>query len=304
MWLELFQEKENVQIALHYVKYVNRDLMIKQKYYFYIIQSKITPCFKINQENSIYTLKCIQKVHLQKVPIDPNLQIAHYSINEICDNMVEYNVLNFNNLGSFFLQNFRIFVQNINSGFLEQKLNYKYFNEIGLKRITLILLFNTICENLEVKNYSFLNYIREKVFSIQQIQLRIEEQLKPFLLVIQFQILYFDSVKINQVRFLIRTQLKLIFNNRGQSLDFNIIDTSFYSDQSIPIQIQIYGDNYRNFNLQNFQFFDVIVYNAINFLIMSSDLGDYQDKGFEIVKLYFQQHNFAIFSKYASTNYS
>ncbi|CAD8209927.1 unnamed protein product [Paramecium pentaurelia] len=228
---------------------------------------KINPFFQINEENSIYTLKCIQKVPLQKVTIDPNLQIAHYCFNENCDDMFEYNV-------HFFCRTLELLDQDSYSGYLEQKLNYKYFNEIGLKRITLILLFNTICENFQVKNYSFLNYIREKVFSIQQIKLRIEGQLKPFLLLIQFKIQYFDSIKINQVMFLIRTQLKLILNNRGQSIDFNIVDTSFYSDQSDPIQIQIYGDNYRNFNLQNVQFFDVIVYNAIIFQIMCSDVGE------------------------------
>ncbi|CAD8169558.1 unnamed protein product [Paramecium octaurelia] len=229
---------------------------------------KINPIFNITTENEIYTYKCQQKVPLESVVIDPNLQIAQYCFNGNCDFNFEYQI-------TFYCDTFNMLDLEIYYGYLENIFNYKYFNEIGLKKMTLILLFNEICGVWEHQDYIFLNHFREKVFSIQVMKLRIEGELtKPFLMVLQLQIFYFDQVTITQVLFLIRSKLELIFHNRGQPIDFNIIDTNFYSDNTNPKKLSFSSDNFLKFNLKNVNIFDLIISNSLIFSIISFDEGE------------------------------
>ncbi|CAK84285.1 unnamed protein product (macronuclear) [Paramecium tetraurelia] len=105
--------------------------------------------------------------------------------------------------------------------------------------------------------------------------MRIEGQLtQPFLLVLQLKVLYFDQVTISQVLFLIRNRLEFVFQNRGQSIDFDIIDTNFYSDRTNPIKLQWSSDNFLKFDLNNVNIFDLIIKNSLIFSIISSDEGE------------------------------
>ncbi|CAD8114144.1 unnamed protein product [Paramecium primaurelia] len=213
---------------------------------------KINSLFVITSESSIYTLKCLQKVPLPNITIDPILSIAYYCFNEDCNRLLEYAVLS------------QIF------DYIEAYFNYEYFNEIGLQQIALILKMNS--EYADRYYPTFSNDLKEKVFSLQLVQVRLEGDLQPINFSPLFKILNCDEITIKQIVYNIQTKLELTFQNREQSISVNIIDTSFYSDQANPIQLQIIEDNNLNYNLQNVLIYDANIYNSSIFSVTQTDL--------------------------------
>ncbi|CAD8092884.1 unnamed protein product [Paramecium primaurelia] len=52
----------------------------------------LNPAYEINDYNRKYFYKCIQKRQDQNIIIDPYQQIAKYCINDICDNLIQYQI--------------------------------------------------------------------------------------------------------------------------------------------------------------------------------------------------------------------
>ncbi|CAD8212356.1 unnamed protein product [Paramecium pentaurelia] len=221
---------------------------------------QINPYFILTPENTIFSYKCLKKIPLPRATIDQYSQFAYYCFNDNCNQLFEYQVNQ--SCQSYSLVDFND-IQ-----------HYSYFNNIGLKEITLIFHFHLFCPIMQKENFVISNYFKEKVFSIQQVKLRIEGEFKPIIFDTQFKIQNFDSISIKNVKFLLEKQFELIISNRAQSFDFMITNTSFYSNQSTPIILQIYGGSIQNFQLSNIDIFDINFKNSIIIQIKSEDLGD------------------------------
>ncbi|CAD8179807.1 unnamed protein product [Paramecium pentaurelia] len=222
---------------------------------------QINPYFILTPENTIYSYKCLKKNPLPRATIDQYSQFAYFCFNDDCNQLFEYQV-NKSCEGQSSVYNFNDIK------------HYQYFNSIGLKEITLILPFNLICPIKKQENFQIVNYFKEKVFSMQLVKLRIEAEFQSLIYDTQLKILYFDTILIKKVKFLLQKLFELIIDNRVQSINLMITDTSFYSNQSTPIKLQIYGGNFFNFQLSNIHIFDMNIQNSIIFQITSQDLGE------------------------------
>ncbi|CAD8095118.1 unnamed protein product [Paramecium sonneborni] len=229
----------------------------------------INPYFQITPENLIYTYRCIQKIPQTYVEINANLQIAYYCFQNDCSNNLEY-LYEFLDWGEFLCNSFDNFHL-----FLDKQFNYQYFNEIGLQQITLIFQFKENCV-IPSSNYTIQDYFKQKIFSMQLTILKLQGTLNPLLFQNEYrlQIIYFDSIILNRLKFQIKQKLALKLANRGQSIDLKILDTKFYSIINYPASISIQAESFANFNLLNVEIFDISILNSVFFNITCTNQGD------------------------------
>ncbi|CAK77672.1 unnamed protein product (macronuclear) [Paramecium tetraurelia] len=248
---------ENVFNVPHYVKFVKLDQMKKQ-----IKQIHI---FAAIPQNTIYTYRCLKKVPLEQIQIDPNLQIAQYCYQNNCNNNLE--IIN-DGTSCNNLFNTQYYVQS--------QLNYQYFNNIGLKEMTLtIYLQKKDCKFLS-NDQSLENAYKENIFSLQIARLKIQGMNSPVIIILPFTLnfLKYDVVVLINIQFKIYSSLDLIFQNRGNPIDLKFIDTRFQQALDNAISLSVQGSSFLNLNLKNLQIFYSSIKNSILFNIYCTDSGD------------------------------
>ncbi|CAD8117347.1 unnamed protein product [Paramecium primaurelia] len=224
--------------------------------------NQINPYFIQDTENSIYTFRCIQKVPFDsKIHIDPTLAIAQYCYQDNCNYKLEilYNDIKCDK------------IEIINNA----EYNYKYLNEIGLKYFTITIKLILDCQ-FWFKEFIIQNYLKENIFSIRQSELILQGNINPIIILkgIKLVILKHDQIVISNCIFQISTQMEMIMTNRGQSINFYILNTKFYSEQSYPTQISIKADSFYQFNIENFTISDITIGNSIIFDIFYQGLNE------------------------------
>ncbi|CAD8189309.1 unnamed protein product [Paramecium octaurelia] len=233
--------------------------------------NKINPYFILTPENIIFTYRCLQQVPLDQIQIDPNLQIAQYCYQNNCDKNLEIFHVNYNliqdNTNCNTLERINDFLINIYS--------YQYFNNIGLKEITVTLQLARYCQ-MQGNHQSLENYYKENIFSLQIVRLKIQGTNLPVVAKMSFTltILKFDFIVLANLKFSISSLLELIFQNRGNSIDLKIIDTQFYQAKDIAVSLQIQGDSFLNLYLENLLIFDSSIENSVVFNIYCTDFGE------------------------------
>ncbi|CAD8085196.1 unnamed protein product [Paramecium primaurelia] len=225
----------------------------------------INPYFKITPDNLKYTFKCIQKIPLQQVYIDPNLKIAQFCYQNNCNYNFElyYDAIECNDLNYLYL-------------YLEKYYNYQYFNEIGLKQITLTLQLQQDC-SIYNSEYFIDNSYKENIFSMQLTRLIIQGTPNPIQLQTEnfkLSIFQFDQIVFRNTKFQIQNELVLIFGIRDYLIDLKIHDTEFYSTTNTSVLISIQGYSFVNVNMDNLLIFNIRIENQVIFNIFSTDLND------------------------------
>ncbi|CAD8108319.1 unnamed protein product [Paramecium sonneborni] len=232
---------------------------------------KINPYFTITPENIMYSFKCIQKIPLQSVQIDPNLQIAQNCFENNCNYNLEYYFVIY-----YLIQNDLIcnHLENIVL-ILQEDYNYIYSNEIGLQQVTLLLQINEECVFYSSDQY-IENDFKEQIFSIQQTSLKIQSSNNPLIILdyLYLDIFKFDSIIFSHLQFQINLDLDIKLLNDDQPINLNIHDTEFYSIVNNLAQMSIKTNKFLNFNLQNISFFDISIVNSLIFDIICVDSGD------------------------------
>ncbi|CAD8090423.1 unnamed protein product [Paramecium sonneborni] len=232
---------------------------------------KINPYITITPENAMYAYKCIQKIPLQQVQIDPNIQIAQYCFENNCNYNLEYVYV------FYYLTQNLYYCNHLASNMLHIKdiYNYIYSNEIGLQKVTLLFQIKADCI-FEDSEQQIENDFKEKIFSIQQTSLKIQSSNNPLIISnhLYLDILKFDSIILSQLQFQINLQLNIKIGNDGQSINLNIHDTEFYSIDKNLAQMSIKSDKFLNFNLQNISIFDINIENSLIFDVICVDQGD------------------------------
>ncbi|CAD8188002.1 unnamed protein product [Paramecium octaurelia] len=224
--------------------------------------NKINPYFVTTSQNIMYTYRCLQKVPLEQIQIDPNLQIAQYCYQNNCHNSLE---LYKDNSYCDVLQTYNQFNQ----------LYYQYFNNIGLKEMTITLEIIESCF-ITTFNLTLQNDYRENIFSLQIARLKIQGKVstfqprKPFTL----KFLNYDAILLTNIIFKIFSSLDLIFQNRGNPIDMKFVDISFFQTTDNASSLSIQEDSFLNFNMKNILIVGCSFENLVVFNIYCTDLGD------------------------------
>ncbi|CAD8154124.1 unnamed protein product [Paramecium octaurelia] len=194
-------------------------------------------------------------------------------------------------LSNFILQivwvfdiHFNLFLKD-EDGFFENKFDFLYFNEIGLQQFILIIEFTWPEEfgYAEFESYLITNSFKEKVFSIQLVILKVTGELIPFNNNL-YQIQNFDQAEIYNLLVLMEDCFFFEFQNRGKPIDYKILNTTFFSKQIRPIDINIQMDNLKSLIMHNVTILDATISNSIIFGINSSS----QNGNILIEQLYFR----------------
>ncbi|CAD8173412.1 unnamed protein product [Paramecium pentaurelia] len=228
--------------------------------------NKINPYFIITPENLKYTSRCIQKIPNHQVQIDPILNIAQYCYQDNCNYNLELN------FGGFDCNRLNYLHTD-----LERYYNYQYFNEIGLKQWTLSLHMQEFCE-FNYPEYFIENTVKENIFSIQFIRLKIQGTSMPLKLntdQFKFSLIKFDQIILSDLIFDIEREIIFIFQNRNLPVDLKMLNTQFYSIANSPISISIQGENILNVNLQNISIFNINFENQVIFNLVCTDQSDH-----------------------------
>ncbi|CAD8213394.1 unnamed protein product [Paramecium pentaurelia] len=221
-------------------------------------------------KNSIYTFRCIQKVPFEsKIHIDPILAIAQYCYQDNCNYKLEFIYVLLYQITQDEVECFNI------NDFKYIQYNYKYLNEIGLKYIPITINLELYC-NFGRIEYILMNSFKENIISIRLSELIIKGSINPIIFnnKVIFQVQKYDQIVISNAIFLILFQIEMILRNRGQSINFYILNTKFYSNQSYPIIISINADSFQQFNMQNFTISDISIGNSIIFDIFCEGLNE------------------------------
>ncbi|CAD8137809.1 unnamed protein product [Paramecium octaurelia] len=231
---------------------------------FNLIKQKINPYFVITPDSTIYTYRCLQQIPLEKIQIDPNLQIAQYCYLNNCDNNLElYN----NNVDCNY-------IQLIPEDQLNQ-LNYQYFNNIGLKELAITIQLADDC-NLSNPDHTLTNDFKENIFSLQIARFKYQGTKSPIQTEQSYalKIYNYDVILLTNIKFIISSNLNLIFQNRGNPIDVTFIDISFSQAESNAISFSIQGDRFLNLSVKNLLIFDCRIENSVVFNIYCADLSD------------------------------
>ncbi|CAD8203419.1 unnamed protein product [Paramecium octaurelia] len=218
----------------------------------------INPYYKTNDINTQFTTQCIKSISTSNIQIDPYLQIAQYIYdpNQIA---FEYSVtLSCQNSSEIFYPGLEKFFEN--------NFDFSYFNEIGLQQFFLIISIQdkAICEP---NYYDITNQIQTKVFSIQAIKLSLQGTLSVFSL---YQIYNFNQIELNNLLVNIEKNLKINFDNNKKAIDYQIQNSSFYSNKLKPISFSISMNFYKRCKIHNVSILNANIDNQIIFQIDQS----------------------------------
>ncbi|CAD8103714.1 unnamed protein product [Paramecium sonneborni] len=179
------------------------------------------PNFILNEENQIYSKKCLIPYSDPSIFYDHYSEIVSYCFNYDCKYQfifdISYISCDFTRLNRFY----------------ESTINTQYCNQIGIDSLTVNLTFQILQESCFLfLPLNFSTQLKQKVFTLKRVDLRLQSQ--KYLQISLFtnnSFLNFDQVEINNLGFVIEADQFFIFQNGKKKID--LILSNFIISQSL-----------------------------------------------------------------------
>ncbi|CAD8197264.1 unnamed protein product [Paramecium pentaurelia] len=217
------------------------------------------PNFIINDQNFIYTKKCLKQVQDPQIYLDPYDQIAKYCFDQTCSSMFLYQ-------------------KEINYCYWfdilwQQDINIEYFNKLGIDSLIIQFIYTSFQEICVLPNFQIDSLLKTKIFSLKFIHFILSCRKGMILQMTNIITLNnIDKLEINQIIFRnIFTFYFYIQNNNAKTelhlFNVSFLDTQIKDTKSI-FQSQIFGDvKMINVQLQNIEFQNSSFFNLTDFYI-------------------------------------
>ncbi|CAD8201980.1 unnamed protein product [Paramecium pentaurelia] len=216
----------------------------------------INPAYEINDQNRKYTYKCIQKRQDQNIIIDPYQQIAKYCLNDICDNLIQYQINNNCEDLQVIFDGQRPF---------SDKLNIEYFNHIGAQRFKLIIPIQKFCISDEIILQTLTNQLKKRIFSLFWVELAFLGNHSPSTYQPIIKIKNFDSISFNQLLFIILQSFELFIHNYDAPTNLILTDSKFMANNYDQIKLSIQTEQCQHFEIRNITLSDLNILNSVVF---------------------------------------
>ncbi|CAD8197544.1 unnamed protein product [Paramecium pentaurelia] len=214
----------------------------------------INPAYEINDYNRKYTYKCIQKRQDQNIIIDPYQQIAKYCINDICDNLIQYQINNnFEDLKVIF-DGQRPF---------SDEFYFEYLNHIGAQIFKLIIPIQKFCNSDEIIVQSLTNQLKKRIFSLFWVELTFLGNHSPSTYQPIIKIKNFDSISFNQLLFIILQSLELFIHNYDAPTNSILTDSKFMANNQDQLKLSIQTEQCHYFEIRNIRLSDINIVNSV-----------------------------------------
>ncbi|CAD8092588.1 unnamed protein product [Paramecium primaurelia] len=215
--------------------------------------------FIINDQNFIYTKKCLKQVQDPQIYLDPYDQIAKYCFDQTCSSMFLYQ-------------------KEINYCYWfdilwQQDINIEYFNKLGIDSLIIQFIYTSLQEICVLPNFQIDSLLKTKIFSLKFIHFILSCRKGMILQMTNIITLNnIDKLEINQIIFRnIFTFYFYIQNNNAKTelhlFNVSFLDTQIKDTKSI-FQSQLFGDvKMINVQLQNIDFQNSSFFNLTDFYI-------------------------------------
>ncbi|CAD8169287.1 unnamed protein product [Paramecium pentaurelia] len=217
------------------------------------------PKFIIDNNNLIYTTKCLKPVQHPQIYLDPYDQIAKYCFDENCSQIFLYQkTINY-------CYWFDIMWQT--------QLNIEYFNKLSLDSLIVRFTFTSPVDICTLANFYVDSQIKTKVFSLKYIHFILNSR-KDLILLIP-SLIYInniDKLEINQIIFLNLNSPMFVIQNNNEKTELSLqnvifLETEIQNIQSI-FSSKRFGDiQIRDVQLLNINFVNSSILNVKDCLI-------------------------------------
>ncbi|CAD8182801.1 unnamed protein product [Paramecium octaurelia] len=202
----------------------------------------ISPNFKVNNQNQLYSKKCIYPHKDSAIMYNPYSHLIKYCFNNICQNKFVFEL-------NYYSCDFSRFNRNY-----ENKINTQYINQIGIEELTFEFLLD-VSEQFcyLIFPLSFKTELKQKIFTLQKVNFNLSSI--QYLEIINYFIIEFndfDQIEINNLGFVIGNDCYFLFNKQQDTINniYSLFATERFGDITL-----------RNFTIQNTIFLNSSIFN-------------------------------------------
>ncbi|CAD8117743.1 unnamed protein product [Paramecium sonneborni] len=177
------------------------------------------PTFILDEKNKIFTKKCLKPINNPNIIYNSYTQGARYCFESNCLNQIMYEVrLTFCG-GLFVFWQFGI----------DQGINIKYCNQMGIDTITIVFTFQISSQFCELRfDFTMSNQLKSKIFSLRNTYFLITSVENLYInSPNSFEINYFDKIELNNFVLQFSNSQRFIINNNNTQVDLKLINFAF-----------------------------------------------------------------------------
>ncbi|CAD8198402.1 unnamed protein product [Paramecium pentaurelia] len=215
-----------------------------------------SPNFIVNDQNQIYTKKCIFPYRDSPIIYDPYSNFIKYCFNNDCQDKFIFEIIHYSCDYSGF------------NRYYESNINTQYFNQIGIEKLTVNFTFG-ISQELCYQFFPliFQTELKKTIFTLQNVNLQLQSK-KYLELILGFTIQFndFDQIEISNLGLVIDNNYYLLFNNRKNQIhliikNFTILNSTINNINSLFVT-EVFGNiTIINFTILNSIFLNSSIFN-------------------------------------------